>query len=177
MTRIWIHGAALVMTAAALSGCPKEKPAEPKPNAPKAIAPTPPATPTATKSTTTAGARHMANCPSSVAGASTAVSDIEGGVLVTVTAQGDGPAADIRSRAKHLAEVAIKNPTEIKHDGEGDGGGGLGNCPVVLADTTVTAEDVPGGSKITVKPTKPEDLAKLKQVARERASKLAAPQQ
>jgi hypothetical protein len=68
--------------------------------------------------------------------------------------------------------VSVKNPTEIKHSGEGEGGGGLGNCPVVLADTVVVSQDIPGGAKLTVKPTKPEDLAKLKEVSKDRAAKL-----
>jgi hypothetical protein len=166
---IRILAVATVMLAA---GCPKEKAAE---NKPKPSTTPPATTPTQAKTSTQAGTRHMANCPSSVLGAATTINDGPDGVVVTVTAPADAAANEIRSRAKHLAEVAVKNPTEIKHDGEGDGGGGLGNCPVVLADTSVIAQDVPGGSKITVKPTRPDDLAKLRLVSRERASKMGVP--
>lgn len=116
----------------------------------------------------------MANCPSTVEGASTAVQDAADSVVVTVTAGAEAATTEIRTRAKHLAEVSVKNPTEIKHDKEGSGGGGLGNCPVVLADTTISSEDVPGGAKITVKPAKAEDLEKLKAATKERHAKMTA---
>jgi hypothetical protein len=50
----------------------------------------------------------------------------------------------------------------VQHTGDGHGGGGLGQCEVVLKDTVVTAQDVEGGSKITVKPVKAVDLEWLK---------------
>lgn len=123
-----------------------------------------------------AGARKMANCPCTVEGAKTEIADAADGVVVTVTGQGEAAVSEIRARAKHLAEVAPKTPADVvKHTGEGEGGGGLGNCPIVLADTTLTMEEVPGGAKLVVKPGKPEDLATLRAVVKDRHSKLAAP--
>jgi hypothetical protein len=121
-----------------------------------------------------AGNRKMANCPSTVAGAMTKVDDAPDAVVVTVTGTGDA-VTEIRARSKHLAEVSAKAPAEVKHTGEGVGGGGLGNCPVVLADTTITSEEVEGGAKLTIKPANAADLGKLKALAKERHAKMAAP--
>lgn len=120
-----------------------------------------------------AGDRKMANCPSSVIGATTRIENGDGALFVTITGD-DKIAEEIRGRAKHLVDVSVKNPTEIKHSGEGEGGGGLGSCPVVLADTVIVSEDVPGGAKVTVKPAKPEDFEKLKAVSNERLAKMTA---
>lgn len=135
--------------------------------------PTQPAQPAEPKAE--AGHRKMANCPSSVEGATTKVEDAADAVVVTITGTAEPAVKEIRERAKHLAEVSVKAPTEIKHSGEGEGGGGLGSCPVVLADTSITTEEVEGGAKVTVKPGKAEDLAKLQALAKERHAKLAAP--
>jgi hypothetical protein len=162
----------------ALLGCPKENKSEPKKTTEPAPKTTPPATAVGEKPTPpTAGQGKMAHCPSMVAGAETMISDAPDAVIVTVTAPADNKQAveEIRTRAKHLAEVSAKNPETPTHDGQGDGGGGLGNCPIVLADTTITSEDVANGSKLTVKPSKPDDLPKLKQAASERKAKLATP--
>lgn len=160
---------ALVLTLF-LFGCPEK--AKPKPEVTKPAAA---AQPAAAKAGGEAGARKMANCPSSVEGAATAIVEQLDAVVVTVTASAESATTEIRTRAKHLAAVSVKNPTEVKHDGEGDGGGGLGNCPVVLAGTTITTEDVPGGAKLTVKPENAGDLAKLKQATKDRNAKLGAP--
>jgi hypothetical protein len=163
-----------------LLACPKEQATEKKveqtttgaQGTQPAVAPaTNPANPT--EQAAAAGNRKMANCPSMVAGATTRVDDAPEGVLVTVTGTGEA-VNEIRARGKHLAEVSMKAPTEVKHTGEGEGGGGLGNCPVVLADTTITSEDIEGGAKILVKPGKPEDLEKLRALARERHQKMTA---
>lgn len=170
--------AALGVSTFALVACPKDQGGEAKTETK-----TEPAKPATSQPTTTggqpsgdtamAGTRKMEHCPSSVTGATTKVEDAPGGVVVTVTGADDAAATEIRARAKHLVEVSAKQPTEIKHTGEGEGGGGLGNCPVVLADTVVVSEDVPGGAKVTVKPSKAEDLAKLQQLTKDRQAKLA----
>ena len=64
-----------------------------------------------------AGAQRMAHCPSAVEGAKTVIKDTKEGVLVTVTGPAD-KVADIRSRAKHAADVAKKaDGTKITHTG------------------------------------------------------------
>jgi hypothetical protein len=116
-----------------------------------------------------AGGGKMQHCPTAVAGAKVDVKEIADGVELTVTGKGDAE-AEIRKRAKHLADAAKQDPTSVAHTGDGHGGGGLGTCLVVLKDTTVAAEDVPGGSKITVKPVKAVDLDWLKKEVKSRQS-------
>jgi TusA-related sulfurtransferase len=116
-----------------------------------------------------AGGGKMVHCPSAVPGAATAVKDTKDAVLVTVTARDEAAVTDIRARTRHIVDSAKKDPKDVKHDGQGDGGGALGRCPVVLKDTTVTAKDVPGGSELTVKPAKPADVAGLLKEAKDRA--------
>jgi hypothetical protein len=110
----------------------------------------------------TVGGGHMQHCPTAVAGAKTDIKDNKDSVEITVTASEAAKTDEIRKRAKHMVDAAKQDPTSVVHNGEGHGGGGLDVCEVVLKDTTVTAEDVDGGSKITVKPTKPVDLEWLK---------------
>ena len=122
-----------------------------------------------------AGQRKMANCPSAVQGATTTVKEAAGAMELTVTAKDEAATKDIRDRAKKILEAAKADPTDVKHTGDGKGGGGLGRCPIILKDTTVTAKDAPGGSVFTVKPAKPGDLAGLVKEAKERIETLATP--
>jgi hypothetical protein len=108
-----------------------------------------------------AGGGKMVHCPSAVAGAKVEVKETADAVEVTVTGKGKAE-EEIRARAKHMVDAAKNDPTSVAHTGDGHGGGGLGRCVVVLKDTTITAEDVPGGSKLTVKPVKAVDLEWLK---------------
>jgi hypothetical protein len=116
----------------------------------------------------TVGGGHMQHCPTAVPGAKTDIKDSKDGVEIIVTASDAAKTEDIRKRAKHMVDSAKADPTAVVHNGEGHGGGGLGLCEVVLKDTTVTAEDVDGGSKISVKPTKAVDLEWLKKETRSR---------
>ena len=109
-----------------------------------------------------AGPGNMMHCPTAVKGAKVVVADGKDSVELTVTADNDKLAAEIRQRAQHCVEAAKADPNAVHHDGNGNGGGGIGRCAVVLKDTVVTAEDVKGGSKITVRPTKPVDLEWLR---------------
>ena len=111
---------------------------------------------------TTVGGGHMQHCPSAVAGAKTEIKDNKDSVDIVVTAADAAKTDEIRKRAKHMVEAAKADPTSVAHNGDGHGGGGLGMCEVVLKDTTVVAEDVDGGSKMTVKPTKAVDFEWLK---------------
>jgi TusA-related sulfurtransferase len=131
-----------------------------------------------------AGAGKMSHCPSAVEGATTALKNTAGGVLVTVTAKDDTSVKAIRDRSKHLAEIADAtdagasgSAATASHTGEGGGGGGLGRCPVVVRDTSVKVKDVPGGSQIDVKAKSAAGVAALQKEATERAEKfqLGAP--
>ena len=116
----------------------------------------------------------MAHCPSSVEGAETVVSAGEGTIIVTVTAKGEAAATEIRKRSTHLASLNDADSTEIKHSGEGTGGGALGKCPVALGQGKVIAADTEGGSAITMTPKTPEGLAELNAMVRDRAAAMAA---
>lgn len=161
----WALAAVLCSSAFACKREPPPPPAETKVSAA-------PATQPAAVPAAAAGNRKMANCPSSVAGAKTAFAAVEGGVDVTITTTAAGGADEIRARAKHLVEVAVKDPAKPVHSGEGEGGGMLGSCPVVLNDTTLVAADVENGVKVTVKPNKPENLEWLKKEVEARAGKI-----
>lgn len=115
-----------------------------------------------------AGAQRMVHCPSAVEGAKTTVKDAKDGVVVTVTGPKD-KVDEIRSRAKHTADVAKKtDATKIEHTGGGTGGGGLARCPIVVqGDTTVDVKDVDGGVEVTVATKK--DVAALQKEAKTRA--------
>jgi hypothetical protein len=119
------------------------------------------------------GRGQMRHCPTAVSGAKTEVTDTPEGVQLTVTGKDE---AEIRRRAKHLAEVAAAEPEVVDHQGNGHGGGGLGGCLVVLKDTTITAEEVAGGAKLAVKANKPVDVPWLQKEtrARQAAAKPAA---
>jgi hypothetical protein len=110
----------------------------------------------------TIGGGHMQHCPSAVEGAKTEIADTKDGVEIKVTSTNAAKTEEIRKRAKHVADAAKADPASVAHNGDGHGGGGLGRCEVVLKDTTVTSEDIEGGSKVTVKPVKPVDLEWLK---------------
>lgn len=110
----------------------------------------------------TVGKGNMMHCPTAVAGAKVATQDIKDGVEITVTAENEKATTEIRQRAQHVVEASKTDPNTVRHTGDGHGGGGLGMCPVVLKDTLVSAEDVKGGSKITLRPIKPVDLEWLR---------------
>ncbi len=116
-----------------------------------------------------AGVHRMAHCPSAVEGSKTVVKDTKDGVVVTVTGPAD-KVADIRDRAKHVAEVAKKgDAAKVEHTGNGTGGGGIGRCPIdVEGDTTVELKDVEGGVEATVKAKK--DAAALQKETKLRAA-------
>ncbi len=118
-----------------------------------------------------AGAQRMSHCPSSVPGAKTEVKDAKDGVVLTVTGPSDA-VDEIRKRAAHTAEVAkMPEPKRAQHNGAGQGGGGLGRCPVVVeGDAAVSVKEVPGGAEITV--TTKKDVAALQKEARSRVTSL-----
>jgi TusA-related sulfurtransferase len=123
------------------------------------------------------GPNHMIHCPNAVEGAKTTIKNTKDGVELQVTAKDENAVQEIRKRAAHLAEVSEK-PDTGKDTGGGDFGGGKGHCPVVMKDTVVTAKDVKGGSKISVKAEKGKADAKtLQKEAKERllALKTATP--
>lgn len=121
-----------------------------------------------------AGQGKMGHCPSAVLNSTTTVKDTKDGVQVDIVGKDDATTKDIRDRSKLLVEAAKSETENVAHKGDGSGGGGLGRCPVVLADTKVEAKDIPGGESFLVKPAKPADLVGLRKESRERAANFVA---
>jgi hypothetical protein len=160
-------------------GCDDPKPtAEPAKTATAAASTAPvKAPPTAMPSSPAPGGERgkMVHCPSVVEGASTDVQDVEGGVVLTITAKDEARTKEIRERSKFLADASKTEAPGQKHDGSGAGGGALGRCPVVNRNTTVETADVDGGSKITVKPKNAAEVDWLRRESRERLKEMSEP--
>ncbi|MFO0550602.1 MAG: hypothetical protein U0271_19565 [Polyangiaceae bacterium] len=114
------------------------------------------------------GEGKMANCPSAVSGAKTAVKEDAGAIVVTITAKDKAAVDDIRARASKTA--TMKHGAGKAHGGQG-GGAARGRCPSVLEGTTATVKDVDGGAEIRLKPDKAEELKKLSSEASDRAKR------
>lgn len=117
----------------------------------------------------------MAHCPSAVTGANTVIKDVEGGLVLTVTAKDAANVTDIQTRAKFLAESAKNMAPDVKHTGGGEGGGSFGRCPVVMRNTSVELKSVAGGTELTVKPKDAKELDWLRREARERLAEIGDP--
>lgn len=116
----------------------------------------------------------MAHCPDAVPGAKTAIKDVAGGVELTVTAQHPAATADIRGRIQALLDAQKNQSGSLRHTGNGEGGGLLGRCPIVLKETTVTAATIDNGSKITVLTKEPAEVDWLRRETRDREEDLEA---
>lgn len=170
----------LVLTLALLSGCDScdEKSSGgtvASASASASAAPTTSASaPPAASSATLSPSGKMAHCPNAVTGAKTAIADVPGGVQLTVTGKDPAATADIRARLQALVDAQKNAGTNVKHTGNGEGGGLLGRCPIVLKDTTLTSADVADGSKITVMAKDPSELDWLRRETRDRQEDLEA---
>lgn len=163
---------AVAATLCLSAGCKKEEKAETPASGDAATAPAAADAGAAAAATNPAMLNQMKHCPSAVVGASTSVEKTDAAVLVIVNAKDPAGTTEVRDRAQHLAGVAGKDSPEIKHTGEGTGGG-LGKCPVVLTGTTVAAEDIDGGVRITVTPTEGgKKVEEIYALAAERAKSL-----
>ena len=118
------------------------------------------ATPDAPPAVDTTGMAHKAgNCPSTVAGAVTAVVDPataknDKAVVVSITSPSNKEAVwAIQTRAKHLAEVQDAPDAKIDHSGKGTGGGGSGLCPIVTKSTKITVTEIADGVSIAIEPS------------------------
>jgi hypothetical protein len=112
---------------------------------------------------------YMSNCPSTVDGAATTVRDLDDGVELTITAREEWARREIWRRAQNQGESAWKPERgAIEHTGMGTGSGRFGFCPGILQGTTVDAELLPNGARLTVRADVPAQAAKLKRVTRDR---------
>jgi hypothetical protein len=118
----------------------------------------------------------MQHCPSTVPGATTKVSDIADGVVVTVQAANDLLAQqEIRQRAQYQLEIGdAPERSAIEHTGLGTGSGKYGFCPGMTAGTTLEIKWLPDGATMTIRADKPEDVKRLQKSTHKRARALAA---
>ena len=116
--------------------------------------------------------RRMANCPSAVPGATTAVSREGTAVAVVVTSADATAVEEIRRRAELLANRPAADAESVSHSGGGSGGGQAGKCPVVRRGAKVSVQPVESGVKITLSPSDPSGLAALEAEATQRAAEL-----
>ncbi len=119
-------------------------------------------------------ANKMARCPSAVPDAKTAITEEQGKVVLTVTAEGEAKVTEIQTRAEHLDKVDTAPDAEIKHTGMGTGGGRSGKCPVVMTDVTLEIAKQKDGVKITLTPKDPAAVGELAKTAKERLDAMAS---
>jgi TusA-related sulfurtransferase len=125
-------------------------------------------------SASVASSGKMAHCPDAITGAKTAIRDVDGGVELTVTAADPSAQADVKARIQALLDAQKNQNPNVRHSGNGEGGGLLGRCPVVLKDTMVTAAPVASGSVITVLSKQPNEVDWLRRETRDREEDLEA---
>ena len=89
------------------------------------------------------------SCPSRVHGATATASDVDGGVMITVTGADDATVAEIQSRANALGAAPP------------DGRRGR-FCPEMEEGTTRTVTSTKTGAQITLVPTNASDLARVR---------------
>jgi hypothetical protein len=116
--------------------------------------------------------RNMANCPSTVPGASTTVEMIPDGVVVTVTGNDAAAQQEIMKRAELHARAAENPPGGPAHTGKHGGPARIGFCPSVFDDTTIDLAKVEGGVQMTVKPVSKKHVAELQASTKARAARL-----
>jgi len=103
----------------------------------------------------TAMANKAGNCPSSVTGAKSELIEdktLPNAVVLSITASDAAAVDTIRTRTAHLVGVQAAPDAQVKHSGEGTGGG-AGMCPVITSkDVTIASSEIPGGVKVVLTP-------------------------
>jgi hypothetical protein len=100
-------------------------------------------------------ANKAGNCPSSVTGAKSELIEdktLPNAVVLSITASDAAAVDTIRTRTAHLVGVQAAPDAQVKHSGEGTGGG-AGMCPVITSkDVTIASSEIPGGVKVVLTP-------------------------
>jgi len=126
--------------------------------------PAPPATTASTTEITTSSAvasaapsssehRGHRSCPSRVRGATVTASDVDRGVMLSVTASDDTTVGEIQSRASALSSTPEGRRGRF--------------CPEMEEGTTRSVKTTPKGVEITLVPTNASDLAHVRTDVRE----------
>lgn len=117
----------------------------------------------------------MRNCPSTVAGATTAVEDRKDGVVITVTAADALAAKEVQKRASLQANVAAQPARgAMEHTGQGTGSGQFGFCPGMTEGTSIVVENLPDGARLSVHSQTAAQVPALQQSTRARLRRLEA---
>ncbi len=119
----------------------------------------------------------MSNCPTTVPGAEVAIKDVPGGVEMSITAEAESAAKDIRERMNKLALAARANEEAgVRHSGKGEGGGIYGRCPVVMRNTKLETTDLPKGVRAIVKASDASEIDWLRRETRDRDRQAKTPE-
>jgi hypothetical protein len=120
----------------------------------------------------------MAHCPSAVPSSITQVTDIDGGVAVTVhAAPADAVAlAEIRRRVQFQLEI-VDRPERgaIEHTGLGTGSGRFGFCPGMVAHTSLAVDWTADGARMLIRADRAADIPRLRASTRRRAPPVPPP--
>jgi hypothetical protein len=109
-----------------------------------------------------------------VEGARVDVSDVDGGVELTVTASTD-QVEEVRIRARNAAELRGAGSHDgLGHDGQHFGHHRHGLRLSGLPPTDVTVEDVDGGARIRLAAIVPDQIDALRERARENVAAASA---
>jgi hypothetical protein len=114
----------------------------------------------------------MKHCPNSVEGVTTSYEKTATALVIKMSHEDAAKLAEIKDRAEHLASVAGKPEPELKHSGQGTGGGTTGQCPVGIKNTKVTVAEVDGKIAVTLEPLDGTTVDRLYSEATARQAKL-----
>jgi len=124
-------------------------------------------------------AKAADNCPMSHPGVDVAVSDVEGGIALTLTAGADR-VDELRAMARRMASM---------HEGHMDAGGGMhghgahemeghehgmGGGEMMMPPATATVTDVDGGVRVVLTAKDPANVDKLRTHVRHHAQRMRA---
>ena len=106
-------------------------------------------------------------CPMAVEGTSVTVEHVEGGAALVFTTTGD--VADLRERVRGMAEMHARRHSEgMMGHGGGHGGG------MMMPAAEASAEDVPSGARLVLRPADPADLDVLRERVGMHAERMGA---
>ncbi len=112
------------------------------------------------------------NCPSVLPSAITEISDIPGGVAVTVILWDPREQDQLLTLARLQERIGEPTSNFTGHSGLHGGAGNLGHCPIIHNRTTVRFTAVTDGVRFDVLALPGSDVAVLRQNTRHRAAKL-----
>ena len=115
----------------------------------------------------------MANCPTAVRGAVTRAVNTEFGVDLTITADDPASQRRILELAARHEQIGDPDGSAPRHTGRHGGPGGIGHCPVIHDETTVTFTRLRRGAVIHLRALLPSDVARVQSIVNSRLAALA----